>query len=61
MKVILFLLVFTGGQPNATLAPMPSMDACMRQRAALVQEILQEPKVTEFVVACHETEAGART
>lgn len=55
MKTILFVLMFVGGQPTASVAPMPSFQACEQYRMELTREIVKDPQITEFVVACHKT------
>ena len=58
MKIILFVLLFAGNQPDASVAAMPSMAECEKARAVLLADIAKEPKITEFVVACLETTAA---
>lgn len=63
MKVILFVLVFSGGQPSASLAPAPSMGECEKARMEVIEAISKDPQIEAFVTACHKvlpTQHGTR-
>ncbi len=52
MKALMLVVFFFQGVPDANIAPFESMAECERTLEAAVQQIMKNPRITQYVISC---------